>query len=54
MLIICTNRGEMKIRFAKKEVIVAQAPYQHNQFKEYYVGGAPQEIRERYVFIKSS
>lgn len=47
MLIISNIQGKMAVRFAKKEVIMAQVSYQHNKFKEYYVGGAPQEIKER-------
>lgn len=37
----------MTIRVAGVEVAVAQAVYKNDQFKEFYIGGAPQELRER-------
>lgn len=46
--IISSPQGKMSVRIAGKEVATAQAAYKNDQFKEFYVGGAPQELRERY------
>lgn len=46
MLIIC-NQESLLVRARKKEIAKAAAKYKISQFKEFYVGGAPQELRER-------
>lgn len=51
ILIISTNKGKMTVRVNNKDVATAQAVYSNNEFKEYYIGGAPQDLRERYVVI---
>ncbi|XP_068196189.1 laminin subunit alpha-3-like isoform X2 [Antennarius striatus] len=48
ILIISTVQGKMTVRIASKDVVTVQAPYKNDDFKEYYVGGAPQDLRERY------
>ncbi|KAM9845354.1 laminin subunit alpha-3-like [Aulostomus maculatus] len=45
ILIIITNRGKFTVR-TKKEVASAQATFS-NDFTEYYIGGAPLELREK-------
>lgn len=37
----------MTVRVAGVEVAAAQAVYKNDQFKEFYLGGVPQELRER-------
>lgn len=37
----------MAVRMASKEVASAQAAYKNDDFKEYYIGGAPKDLRER-------
>ncbi|XP_070700517.1 laminin subunit alpha-3-like [Pempheris klunzingeri] len=47
ILIIITNAGKILVRVGNKEVATAQAAFKNDEFKEYYVGGAPQHLRER-------
>lgn len=47
MQVISINKGKMTVRISSEDVAVAQAAYTNDHFKEYYVGGAPQELRER-------
>lgn len=37
----------MSVRVANKEIAVAEANYSNNDFKEFYVGGIPEALRER-------
>lgn len=37
----------MKVRIGDV-VASTQAVYKNDQFKEFYIGGAPQELREKY------
>lgn len=46
--IISLQTGKLSVRVAGEEVAAAQAVYKNDQFKEFYIGGAPQELRERY------
>lgn len=48
VLIISKNTGVMTVRVANKEVAKANAAYTNSKFKEFYVGGAPQDLRERF------
>lgn len=41
----------MRVVTGSKELATAQATYSNKDFKEYYIGGAPQDLRERYVVI---
>uniref|UniRef100_A0A3P8S8R3 Si:ch211-241e1.3 n=1 Tax=Amphiprion percula TaxID=161767 RepID=A0A3P8S8R3_AMPPE len=45
--VIMTSRGKILVRKANKEVASAQAQYDIKDFKEIYIGGAPQDLRER-------
>ncbi|XP_054622732.1 laminin subunit alpha-3-like isoform X3 [Dunckerocampus dactyliophorus] len=47
VLIIITNTGKFTVQIANKVVASAQAQFDHNDFKEYYIGGAPQDLREK-------
>ncbi|XP_061878635.1 laminin subunit alpha-3-like isoform X1 [Entelurus aequoreus] len=47
VLIILTNKGKFVVRIANKEVATANVPFDHNDFQEYYIGGAPQDLREK-------
>lgn len=46
ILIVCINTG-ISVRENGKEIVTAQARYKTDQFQEFYIGGAPQELRER-------
>ncbi|XP_075877558.1 laminin subunit alpha-3-like isoform X2 [Nelusetta ayraudi] len=46
ILIICRNTG-ISVREKGAEIATAQAKYKTDQFQEFYIGGAPQELRER-------
>ncbi|TNN66295.1 Laminin subunit alpha-3 [Liparis tanakae] len=48
MLIIRTSSGKMTVRLSNKEVVTAQATFDNKEFKELYIGGAPQEMREKH------
>lgn len=47
VLIISASSGKMTVRVASKEVVSAQAAYNNDGFKEYYVGGIPEDLRTR-------
>uniref|UniRef100_A0A3Q1AX50 Laminin subunit alpha 3 n=1 Tax=Amphiprion ocellaris TaxID=80972 RepID=A0A3Q1AX50_AMPOC len=49
--VIMTSRGKILVRKANKEVASAQAQYDIKDFKEIYIGGAPQDLRERYEIL---
>lgn len=51
ILIISSAQGKLTVRVSNIDVVTAQADYKNNKFLEYYVGGAPQELREKYVPI---
>lgn len=51
ILIILKSNGEISVRIASKTVATAQSTYNIDEFKEYYIGGAPQDLREKYVVI---
>ncbi|KAM9349369.1 laminin subunit alpha-3-like [Symphorus nematophorus] len=42
------TKGNMIVRVGKEELASAQAVYRNDDFKEYYIGGAPQDLREKY------
>lgn len=46
-ILIISIGGKMMVRAAGKEQVKVEASYMNNDFKEYYVGGAPQDLRER-------
>ncbi|XP_051943762.1 laminin subunit alpha-3 isoform X3 [Hippocampus zosterae] len=48
ILIIITNKGKFTVRIANKEVATAQAQFTTVDFKDYYIGGAPLEMREKH------
>lgn len=37
----------MTVRVASREAAVAEAEYSNDDFKEFYVGGIPEALRER-------
>lgn len=45
--IISTSRGEVTVRVASKVAATAKATYSNDDFKEFYVGGIPEALRER-------
>nr|XP_046263462.1 laminin subunit alpha-3-like isoform X2 [Scatophagus argus] len=45
--LIIIRKEMMTVRVGKKE-FSAEAEFRHDTFKEYYVGGAPQDLRERH------
>lgn len=47
ILIVNQAQGKITVRMGGKDVIVTQAAYQNEKFTEYYVGGVPQDIREK-------
>ncbi|XP_045908367.1 laminin subunit alpha-3-like isoform X2 [Micropterus dolomieu] len=47
ILIISTSKGDMKVRMSQVDVASAKATYSNSDFKEFYIGGAPQDLRER-------
>ncbi|XP_070830251.1 laminin subunit alpha-3-like [Chaetodon trifascialis] len=50
ILIISTAQGKLSVRVTsngKTDTISAQASYKNDDFKEYYIGGAPQALREK-------
>lgn len=51
MLIILRNTRDITVRFGSDLVAKADGSYQIDEFKEYYIGGAPQDFRERFVVI---
>lgn len=46
ILIICRDTG-ISVREKSTEIATAQVKYKTDQFQEFYIGGAPQELRER-------
>ncbi|XP_056277207.1 laminin subunit alpha-3-like isoform X2 [Pseudoliparis swirei] len=48
ILIIRTGSGKMSVRLSKEELVTAQSTFDNKEFKELYLGGAPQELREKY------
>lgn len=47
VLIVSPSSGKITVRVASKEVVSAQATYNNDDFKEYYVGGIPEDLRTR-------
>ncbi|XP_068614972.1 laminin subunit alpha-3-like [Brachionichthys hirsutus] len=47
-ILIIAVQGKMTVRIASKDVVTGEASFKNDDFKEYYVGGAPQDLRERY------
>lgn len=48
-LVICTPK-KISVRETGRntgEIVAAEATYPITEFKEFYIGGAPQELRER-------
>lgn len=39
----------MSVRLSKEELVTAQSTFDNKEFKELYLGGAPQELREKYA-----
>ncbi|XP_060941018.1 laminin subunit alpha-3-like isoform X2 [Limanda limanda] len=48
ILIISSNRGEFSVRANNVEVAKAKADINHSQYKEYYIGGLVQDLREKH------
>ncbi|XP_028329557.1 laminin subunit alpha-3 isoform X2 [Gouania willdenowi] len=44
---IIISNGRLFVRVASQEAASTQAEYNINDFKEFYIGGAPQDLRER-------
>ncbi len=49
--IICSRTGGMTVRINGKTVAAVKVAYNKDEFKEFYIGGVPQDLRERYVPI---
>lgn len=47
VLIISSASGKITVRVASKTVAVAETEKTNNDFREYYVGGVPEELRTR-------
>lgn len=47
LFLISTAEGKFIVRVARKEVASITAAYNNDDFKEFFIGGAPQEVRER-------
>ncbi|KAM3866222.1 laminin subunit alpha-3-like [Diretmus argenteus] len=49
VLIIIESLGskEIKVRVAKREVVKAPVDFSNGDFSEYYIGGVPQDLREK-------
>lgn len=45
------SNGEISVRLASDIVATALLAYKIDEFKEYYIGGAPQDLREKYVVL---
>lgn len=45
--VIATNKGKLMVRTDSKEAASVQAQYSLDDFKDFYIGGAPRELRER-------
>lgn len=54
ILVVSTSKRKFAVRVNNKEVASVQAQFSNEDFKEYYIGGAPQDMRERYVVIRFS
>lgn len=48
-ILIVTRNGEFKVRVTGNDFLKATAEYNDEDFKDIYIGGAPQALRERYV-----
>ncbi|KAG7214822.1 hypothetical protein INR49_010714 [Caranx melampygus] len=48
ILIISTRTGSLSVRAGKTVLASAQAEYSNDDFEEFYIGGAPQDLRERH------
>lgn len=51
VLIIIRSKQSISVRFLSTEVAKAEAPYDMAEFKDYYIGGVPQDLRERFVIF---
>ncbi|XP_026231324.1 laminin subunit alpha-3 isoform X2 [Anabas testudineus] len=47
ILIVMKSNGEISVRLASDIVATALLAYKIDEFKEYYIGGAPQDLREK-------
>ncbi|XP_008332400.1 laminin subunit alpha-3 isoform X3 [Cynoglossus semilaevis] len=47
-LIVITNKGKFSVRVANTDVAVTTAAFTNEGFKEFYIGGAPRDVRERH------
>ncbi|XP_077376610.1 laminin subunit alpha-3 isoform X2 [Festucalex cinctus] len=47
-IVIIISKGKFAVHIANKEVAKAQAQFTAAEFKEYYIGGAPLEMREKH------
>lgn len=45
--IVSNSKGHMTVRVTSKDIAVANANYNNDGFKEYYVGGIPEDLRTR-------
>ncbi|XP_031150036.1 laminin subunit alpha-3 isoform X3 [Sander lucioperca] len=46
-ILFVSTKGRITVRLANKEVASAKAAYDQDAFQEFYIGGAPQDLRER-------
>lgn len=49
--IICTRAGSVTVRMKGQTVASVKSGYSKDEFKEFYIGGAPQDLREKYVAV---
>ena len=49
--IIILSKGEITVLFARDKVIGAKFSWRSSDYKEFYIGGIPQDLRERYVLL---
>ncbi|XP_073347774.1 laminin subunit alpha-3-like [Pagrus major] len=47
ILILISNNKALSVRFARDEAAKADVSFTNSDFKEYYIGGIPQDLRER-------
>ncbi|XP_018532087.1 laminin subunit alpha-3 isoform X2 [Lates calcarifer] len=48
ILVVSSSKRKFAVRVNNKEVASVQAQFSNEDFKEYYIGGAPQDMRERH------
>ena len=48
LIVLETSKNQLKVRINSDQVVEAPAETNEGDFVEYYVGGAPSDVRERY------